>query len=230
MTDQHDAPTAPSAGRGHARGGDVVGTRAKLLFAASQLFADRGYKSVSIREIASSAGVNSALVNYHFGSKQGLFEEVIRLYTADHVADRMARLADERRRQGRLRLEDLLAIYLDPLIDPHSGPDAEGIFARLHSVMIAERMEGFEQIATRAFTTVNLTFIEELERCLPHLSRKTIAWRLFAIIGAMLYFDIRPSPPGLISISGGACDPADRAELRRHLMRFFIDGMRAPIE
>lgn len=230
MSEQNDAKAAASVRRGRVGSGEAVGTRAKLLLAASQLFADRGYKSVSIREISASAGVNSALVNYHFGSKQGLFEEVIRLYTADHIADRMVRLADERRRQGRLKLEDLLAIYLDPLIDPVNGPDAEGIFARLHSVMIAERMEGFEQIATRAFTTVNLAFIEELEKCLPHLQRKTIAWRLFAIIGAMLYFDIRPSPPGLMTISGGACDPADRNELRRHLMRFFIDGMRAPVE
>jgi len=211
------------------RRADSAATRGKLLDAATRLFAGRGYQSVSIREIALAAGVNSALVNYHFGSKQALFEEIIRIYTADHVADRMARLAREKRRLGRLNLEDILDIYLSPLIEPQGFTDSQGILAQLHAVMIAERMDVFDQIAARAFASVNLVFLDELERALPHLSRQTITWRLFAIIGAMLHFDIRPAPPGMNAISEGSCDPSDRKEMRRNLMTFFIEGMRAPL-
>ena len=49
----------------------------KLLPAAAQLFAERGYAGVSIREVAAAAGVNSALISYHFGGKEGLYEAVV---------------------------------------------------------------------------------------------------------------------------------------------------------
>ncbi|MFN4098677.1 MAG: TetR/AcrR family transcriptional regulator [Pararhodobacter sp.] len=233
MADPNPEGAPPTARRqlraSDSRRADSAATRGKLLDAATQLFADRGYQAVSIREIALAAGVNSALVNYHFGSKQALFEEIIRIYTADHVADRMARLAQEKRRLGRLTVEDILEIYLSPLIEPQGFADSQGILAQLHAVMIAERMDVFDQIAARAFATVNIVFLDELERCLPHLSRQAITWRLFAIIGAMLYFDVRPAPPGLHAISEGNCDPSDRKEMRRNLMNFFIEGMRAPV-
>jgi TetR/AcrR family transcriptional regulator len=49
----------------------------KLLLAAAQLFAERGFAGVSIREVATAAGVNSALISYHFGGKEGLYEAVV---------------------------------------------------------------------------------------------------------------------------------------------------------
>jgi TetR/AcrR family transcriptional regulator len=49
----------------------------KLRDAATVLFADHGYGGVSIRQIADAAGMNSALISYYFGSKQGLYEAVV---------------------------------------------------------------------------------------------------------------------------------------------------------
>ncbi|HYL97923.1 MAG TPA: CerR family C-terminal domain-containing protein [Blastocatellia bacterium] len=53
--------------------------RTKLLNAASRLFAARGFGGVSVRELAQEAGVNIASVNYHFGSKENLYLDVVRL-------------------------------------------------------------------------------------------------------------------------------------------------------
>ena len=53
-------------------------TRAKLLEAAAQVFADRGYRNATIREICRRAGANVAAVNYTFGDKLGLYTEVLR--------------------------------------------------------------------------------------------------------------------------------------------------------
>ena len=49
----------------------------KLLAAGTRLFAEKGFAGVSIRELATAAGVNSALISYHFGGKEGLYEAVI---------------------------------------------------------------------------------------------------------------------------------------------------------
>src|SRR5580704_6501338 len=52
-------------------------TRDKLLDVAGRIFADRGYRAATIREICIAAGANVAAVNYHFGDKLGLYTEAV---------------------------------------------------------------------------------------------------------------------------------------------------------
>jgi AcrR family transcriptional regulator len=65
-------------------------TRQRLLQAAIMLFADRGYKNTSVRDICDLAGANPAAINYHFRDKLGLYKEVIAM-----VADAMDRTKQE---------------------------------------------------------------------------------------------------------------------------------------
>jgi AcrR family transcriptional regulator len=227
MPDDVTLPKPQRRGRRRGAGAGPAETRRKLLSAAAEMFADRGFHAVSIRAISAKAGVNSALLNYHFGSKEALFEEVIRIHAADHVSNRLHELVQARQRKGDLELLDILSIYLEPLF--RRGIGEHDLFARLHAVMVMERSDVLDEIASRAFGSVNIAFIDELHRCLPHLPRPTIIWRLFAVIGAMLFLDTRPSPPSLLTVSAGACDPADAGQMRRHLLPFFAEGMRAPL-
>lgn len=50
--------------------------RARLLTAAYELFSERGVEAVSVRAIAERAQVTAGLVTHHFGSKEGLTEEI----------------------------------------------------------------------------------------------------------------------------------------------------------
>lgn len=60
------------------KGGKIpLDAKEKLLAAATELFARKGFAGVSIRELAITAGVNSALISYHFGGKEGLYESVV---------------------------------------------------------------------------------------------------------------------------------------------------------
>ncbi len=54
-------------------------TTTKVLQAAGPIFADRGYEAATVREICAAAGVNLASVNYHFGGKETLYLETVRL-------------------------------------------------------------------------------------------------------------------------------------------------------
>jgi TetR/AcrR family transcriptional regulator, regulator of cefoperazone and chloramphenicol sensitivity len=54
------------------------GTRHKLLDSAGEVFAAHGYHAATVRAICARAGVNIALVNYHFGDKLELYTEVLR--------------------------------------------------------------------------------------------------------------------------------------------------------
>jgi len=53
-------------------------TRDKLIEAAGHVFAERGYRAATIRDICRRAGANVAAVNYTFGDKMGLYTEVLR--------------------------------------------------------------------------------------------------------------------------------------------------------
>ena len=53
-------------------------SRQALLATAERLFIERGYRAVSTRDIAEAAQVNLGAIQYHFGSKAGLFNETVR--------------------------------------------------------------------------------------------------------------------------------------------------------
>ncbi|MBN2592297.1 MAG: CerR family C-terminal domain-containing protein [Sedimentisphaerales bacterium] len=70
---------------------DGIESSIKLLKAASQVFAEKGYHKTTVEEICRRAGSNIAAVNYHYGSKDELyravwrnaFEEAMKVYPPD---------------------------------------------------------------------------------------------------------------------------------------------------
>jgi AcrR family transcriptional regulator len=70
-------------------------TRDRLLKAAERLFADRGFKKVTVRDMCRAARANVAAVNYHFGDKLGLYREVMQ-----SAIDAMRATNDAARRAG----------------------------------------------------------------------------------------------------------------------------------
>ncbi|MFG2140062.1 TetR family transcriptional regulator [Streptomyces sp. NPDC048650] len=66
-----------STGAAKERRRDAHGTRLRLLDAAWELFAERGYERATVRDIAARADANQALLFRYFGSKKALFGEVM---------------------------------------------------------------------------------------------------------------------------------------------------------
>jgi len=62
---------------------ETLQTRARLLQAAGQVFADVGYRDATVRQICQLAEANIAAVNYHFGGKDELYAEVLQMHFAD---------------------------------------------------------------------------------------------------------------------------------------------------
>jgi AcrR family transcriptional regulator len=52
-------------------------TRAKIIQAAGQLFAERGFSGVTVRDIAKKADTNLSALNYHFRGKDALYREIL---------------------------------------------------------------------------------------------------------------------------------------------------------
>jgi TetR/AcrR family transcriptional regulator len=90
---------------------DPEATRHALLAAGTELFAERGYHGVPLSTIADRAGVNKAMISYHFGGKRKLYRAIITATFADIVA-RAERLPESGRPAPDL-LRELVALIAD---------------------------------------------------------------------------------------------------------------------
>jgi len=85
-----------------------VNTKAALLTAAIEVFADKGFDSATVRDICGRAKANVAAVNYHYGSKDGLYaavlDEVFPSGEEWHAEDSQAVTPEERLREFLRRL------------------------------------------------------------------------------------------------------------------------------
>ncbi len=90
---------------------DAEATREALLRAASELFAERGLDGVRVEAIAERAGVNKAMINYHFGGKRALYEAVLVSAFAE-MASRVAILSRSPRPPLE-QLEEFVTVFVD---------------------------------------------------------------------------------------------------------------------
>lgn len=115
---------------------------ASIRIAAMQLFAERGYADVTIRQIAAAAGVSAALVIHHYGSKEQLravLEERVAAFIETMLAD-LERVQEEGGAAtvtelfaDRLESEPAMASYIRRLLSDGS-PSGIALFARLYQV------------------------------------------------------------------------------------------------
>ncbi len=64
----------------------------QILDAATEVFANKGFEGASIRELASAAKVNIAMINYYFGSKEKLFLDIVK-YHSEYMQTSLTEIA-----------------------------------------------------------------------------------------------------------------------------------------
>lgn len=89
----------------------TANSAAKIMQAATKLFAQENFNAVSIKQIAAASGVNSALISYYFGGKKNLYQEV--LYTE---ADKFLKLQETIRSRMESPLSRLRS-YVDSIAE-----------------------------------------------------------------------------------------------------------------
>jgi TetR/AcrR family transcriptional regulator len=100
--------TSPRTGKRLSRRHDSAVTRRALVDAGGELFAAHGFDAVTVAEVARRAGVNQALINYHFGGKLALYRTIVRDMYAEFLA-RVEPLRHDSRPPGEV-LREFIAI------------------------------------------------------------------------------------------------------------------------
>ncbi len=199
----------------------TVPTRERILDAAEELFAERGFAS-SLRDITSSAGVNLAAVNYHFGSKDALIRELFARRIGPLNEERLELL--DRALSGAPALEEIVEAFVGPALRMSHDPRG-AIFMRLFGHTMSQRDDRILRIFTDQFRLIVERFSAALASALPHVEREEILWRILFMVGSMAHtMALSDKWP---AISGGVCRAADVETTLRRLVPFLANGLRA---
>ncbi len=198
-------------------------TRDRILGAAETLFAQRGFDGASLRQLTATAGVNLAAVNYHFGSKEKLVEEVLRRRLDALNAGRLVAL-EQLGGERPATLEEVLAAYIRPALElSHEGNGA--LFMRVLARAFAEHDDSLRRFVSDNYGHVMRQFTAEFARLLPHLSKPELYWRIDLVTGALTH---AMSGFGMIQRKGDVSEQAHREQTIQHLIRFAAAGLSHP--
>ena len=198
-------------------------TKDRILGAAEELFAQFGFTGTSLRQVTSRADVNIAAVNYHFGSKENLVNEVFRRRMDDMSAQRLSalKLATE---QHPGELEAILAAFVEPALalaqDRHGG----GAFVRVLARAYAEKNDALRKFLSDHYGHVLRDFAKAIAGCLPGLSKEELYWRLDFLAGSLTY---AMADFGLIKRPPGITEAAHRQRAAHELIRFAAAGFKS---
>lgn len=163
-------------------------TKDRILDAAEGLFARDGYHFTSLRAITSEADVNLAAVNYHFGSKDALLEEVLkrRLIPLNAIRQqRLEQVRDEADKKNRNPdPEALLEAFIQPTVQfCCKEPGAEN-FSTLVGRALAEPDDTVRNVFIHHIMPLFQFFFELLQQSLPNLEPDKVFWRLQFALGS----------------------------------------------
>jgi AcrR family transcriptional regulator len=195
-------------------------TKDRILGAAEELFAQFGFAGTSLRQVTTRADVNIAAVNYHFGSKENLVNEVFRRRMDDMSARRLAMLETaSRERPG--ELEAVLAAFVEPALalaqDRHGGASFIRVIARAY----AEKNDSLRKFLSDQYGHVPREFARAIAACLPDLPKEQLYWRLDFLSGALTY---AMADFGMIKRPAGSTESSHRERAARELIRFAAAG------
>ena len=158
-------------------------TKKRLLDAGERLFAEHGFAGASAREITAEAGTSLQAINYHFGSKEGLFRAVVRRMIEPINEAQLLRLGSLETVKGEAgavpSAKELIDAYAAPLTELLGRDGARGqVVLRLLARLLAEAGGGLE--GTDEVEETEARYLQAFARVLPHLSRAELWWRFQA--------------------------------------------------
>ena len=201
------------------------GRRELLLDAAEELFSQRGFYGVTVRQVAELAGVDVALPNYYFESKRGLFDAVF-LRRAEVLnqqrSDTLDRALKQAEQSGQpVAVAAILNAFITPVMQAQSSHDPGW---RNYCRLVAEVNSSavWAGMMTSHFDSLIAKFIDALRLALPGIGDKDLYWAYHMLTGALT---LTMADTGRIDrLSGGICQSGDAPDAYAHLVDFFTRG------
>jgi AcrR family transcriptional regulator len=205
-------------------------TKTRILDAAEELFMEHGFEATSLRSLTASAAVNLAAVNYHFGSKEELFQAVL-TRRLDPMNKERIELLDrlEREAGGKpIACERILFAMLIPALRLARDEERGGKnFLRLVGRAYADPAPFIRHFLSEQYAEMIGRYKEAFHNALPHLARQELTWRLHFVMGALSYTLLGADLLKLFEQVTPGLKDNDELLLQR-LAPFLVAGLKAP--
>lgn len=198
-------------------------TRTRILLAAGPIFAGKGYRRATVREICDKAKVNVASINYHFRDKQNLYRETV-LLAREMRAQEVPRPDFDPADPADARLRRFIEFLLRRVVAMQSGPWQV-------KLLIREFMEPTDicrVLVQEYFRPIFVSLLNIIDDLAPNrLSETQRVQTGFSIIGQCLHYRFSA---GVIPLMLNC--PADQLpftveSLADHITTFSLAGIRA---
>jgi len=206
-------------------------TKDRILDAAESLFMEHGFEATSLRAITAAAPANLASVNYHFGSKEVLFQAVLTRRLDPMNQERLDLLTklEHESQPSPLPCDRILSAMFIPALKLARDPARGGKnFLRLLGRAYADPAPFIRKFLAEQYATMIERFKTAFARALPELPKKELSWRLHFIMGALSYTLAGTDALRLIAELTPAESGNDEALLHR-LAPFLLAGLQSPV-
>ncbi len=197
----------------------------RILYEAEALFAERGFYTVTIREITQAARCNLASVNYHFGNKQNLYMEVFRCRWKPRAKRIMARFESVLAARKEVTLAGIVHAVAEAFI---KGPLSDEERLRHSQLMIREMAsptEAFEMIVGEVIGPFHRKLASLIRPFMAReMGREALLLHIQTIISMVIHFNFARNP--VMRITGRQYDEQFKDELVEHVVQFSLSGLK----
>lgn len=163
-------------------------TKTKILNAAENLFADKGFTGTSLREITSAAEVNLAAVNYHFGSKKELIKALMKRYLDVLSPELEGSLLAVMEQNDDLTLEQVFEAFVEPLLTLNKLKEqGTSNFLQLLGHSYTDSQGFLRWFITTNYPGIIDNFVMAVHKAYPELSSEDMFWRLHFTMGTAVF-------------------------------------------
>jgi AcrR family transcriptional regulator len=135
--------------------------REHILHVAEQLFAEQGFDGTSIRDIAQHAGVNLAMINYYFGSKENLMASLLE-YRSKYTLGLLEELNKDEKLSPWDKMDRLVDFYVEKILDNH----------RMHNIMAFQYSTTRSEEIRKTILNMKLRNFEQIKKIITDGQKK----------------------------------------------------------
>ena len=203
-----------------------LGTKERILETTERLLAEHGFETVTLRDITGVAEVNVAAVNYHFGSKEKLFEEIQCRYIAPVNRERLCMLESVTQSGRVASVREILEAFMRPLLTVVKRSEmSERLFFKLMGRCIADGPSGMPDAMLPEFKRVAEAYTQALMAAIPGMCAEMVLWRLHYTFGVMAQTLLHGEL--LIKLTHGVCGEPDVEVQFQNMIEFCEAGFLA---
>jgi AcrR family transcriptional regulator len=166
---------------------EAVETQRRLLDAAEECFSQKGFDGTAIRDITTKADRNPASVNYFFGNKQELYEELFRQRLREMRDSRLKAVKAVMAGKARPTLEKLLHAYSVDFLKPFSDPQRSQRFMQLFFRELAEQRLPKNMFPDEMAAPVMAAMEDALAVLCPNLNKHDAQMSVLSITGQLVH-------------------------------------------